>query len=82
MKFAKFCELNDLKINLSKTKVLANKLALASEDIDVNNPLYMMYGHVFQVVEEFKYLGLFYNMSASEKHMVNKLLSKSKQSFQ
>ncbi len=56
--FASFCSNNTFNISRYKTVLMANQLARLTNDFDVSDPVYMGSYYVFNLVAEYKYLGV------------------------
>lgn len=68
-------------ISKSKTKILANPRGLSLHDYAIGEFIYLGNFFSFEVVSDFKYLGLQFNAVASDKHMIQSLLTKARCNF-
>jgi hypothetical protein len=75
-----FCEAKALKISEKKTKILANHQGLVKSQTRHND--FVTCGNFkFEIVPEFKYLGLWFDGRASEKCMIKHVIEKSRKAF-
>ncbi len=78
--FHSLCSQRGLTINASKSKLLANSKGLASGEVKVGE--YMdLDGLVFELVHEFRYLGLVFDSRGGEKTMITRLVEKGRRCF-
>ena len=78
--FNSFCTDKGLRINVSKTKLLVNKHRLKAENLQVGAEVELGGMH-FEIVPEFKYLGLVFYAGGGEKLMISRLLERSRKCF-
>jgi hypothetical protein len=68
------------KISGSKTKVMTNAKGLKTVGISIGHCL-ELHGMQFEVVSDFKYLGVVFDGRASDKKMINNVLDKARKIF-
>ena len=60
--FKEYCQIWKLQVNLSKTKIV-----IFSRDKIKNNCQFLLYNKTIEIVDEYKYLGVFMGGSGSSK---------------